>query len=272
MEKQNKTVISILGCGWLSLPLATNLIQKGHAVKGSTTSENKLAVLKSQGIIAYLIALRESKILGDVAAFLEGSSIAIIAIPPKVRGGEKENFVAKMTALLPYIEATDIEKVLLISSTSVFPDTPEVISEETEPQPDSESGKQLLQVEQLFKNNKKFQTTIVRFGGLIGEDRHPVVFLSGRKNIANPEAPINLIHRVDCIGIIERIIENDIWNETFNAVTPFHPTRKEYYTQKAKGLGIPIPEFASDTISIGKTINSSKIGSRLQYEFVVKSL
>jgi len=272
LEKQNKTSISLLGCGWLGLPLATSLIQKGHAVKGSTTSENKLTILKSQGIIPNLISLREDKVVGDVTAFLEGSSILIIDIPPKLRGAEKENFVAKMALLLPYIEATAIEKVILISSTSVYPDSNESITEDTEPRPDSESGKQLLQVEQLFKNSKKFQTTVVRFGGLIGEDRHPVVFLSGRKNIEQPEAPINLIHRVDCIGIIEKIISNDIWNETFNAVAPFHPTRKDYYTNMAKNLGIPLPEFTSDAISWGKTISSEKITSFLQYQFVAKSL
>lgn len=272
MEKQNKTSISLLGCGWLGLPLAKSLILKGHTVKGSTTSENKLSILKSHGVIPYQISILEDKVVGDLTTFFEGSSILIIDIPPKLRGTEKENFVAKMALLMPYIEATAIKKVILISSTSVYPDSNKSITEDTEPQPDSEAGKQLLQVEQLFKNSKKLQTTIVRFGGLIGEDRHPVVFLSGRKNIEQPEAPINLIHRIDCIGIIEKIISNDIWNETFNAVAPFHPTRKNYYTDKAKTLGIPLPEFTSDLISHGKIISSEKITSFLQYHFVVKTL
>ena len=28
------------------------------------------------------------------------------------------------------------------------------------------------------------------------------------------------------------------WNETFNAVAPFHPSREQYYTQKAIDLGL----------------------------------
>ncbi|MEZ7854793.1 MAG: SDR family NAD(P)-dependent oxidoreductase, partial [Cyclobacteriaceae bacterium] len=31
--------ISILGCGWLGLPLARQLVQQGHQIKGSTTSQ-----------------------------------------------------------------------------------------------------------------------------------------------------------------------------------------------------------------------------------------
>jgi len=125
-----------------------------------------------------------------------------------------------------------------------------------------------LQTEQLLQSNLNFKTTVLRFGGLIGEDRHPVRFLAGRKNLDNPNAPINLIHQKDCIGIIQKIIELDCWNETFNAVTPYHPSRKEYYTQKAKERNLDLPEFNNDKFSIGKTIASSKIEVVLDYAFV----
>ena len=49
--------ISILGCGWLGFPLAKKLIEIGFEVKGSTTSENKLALLKSNNIEPFLLRL-----------------------------------------------------------------------------------------------------------------------------------------------------------------------------------------------------------------------
>ena len=58
----------------------------------------------------------------------------------------------------------------------------------------------------------------------------------GRNKVENPEAPINLIHQSDCIEIIEKIIGKEIWNTVFNAVAPFHPSRKKYYTEKALQL------------------------------------
>ena len=94
-----------------------------------------------------------------------------------------------------------------MSSTSVFSDEDKVVTEETLPNPNTESGKQLLQCEKLLQDNSHFETTILRFGGLIGEDRNPIHFLAGRSNIENPDAPINLIHQEDCIGIILKIIE-----------------------------------------------------------------
>jgi len=273
------TQISILGCGWLGLPLAKALLENGFSVKGSTTSNEKLSVLENLGIQAFKIKLSETKIQGGIDSFLENSKILIIDVPPKLRGSEKDpsttlrmTFVEKINNVIPFIEKSSIENVLFISSTSVYGEDNSMVTEETELNPDTESGKQLVQTEQLLQSNSNFKTTILRFGGLIGEDRHPIKFLAGRKNIENPNAPINLIHQEDCIGIILEILrqaQNDKleWNETFNAVTPFHPSRKEYYTQKAVEFNLALPGFNVENSSFGKTISSSKIERDLGYSF-----
>ena len=261
------TKISILGCGWLGLPLAKALLENGFSVNGSTTSQKKLSILENLGIQPYLIALSEDKTVGNLNDFLENSKILIIDVPPKLRGTEKENFVSKIKNVIPFIEKSTVENLLFISSTSVYGEDNLVVTEETELNPDTESGRQLVKSEQLLQSNSNFKTSIIRFGGLIGEDRHPIKFLAGRKNIENPNAPINLIHQEDCIGIIKKIIELNSWNETFNAVTPFHPSRKEYYTQKAVDLNLDLPEFNAENSSFGKTISSSKIETILGYSF-----
>ena len=259
--------ISILGCGWLGLPLAKSLIEKGFSVNGSTTSLEKISKLESTGIKAFQIELSETEIKGEIDSFLATSEILIIDIPPKLRSFSSENFVKKIQNLIPFIEKSKIEKVVFISSTSVYSDANSVVTETTKPNPETESGKQLLASENLLQSNTNFKTSVIRFGGLIGENRHPIHFLSGRKNIENPEAPINLIHQTDCICIVEAIIKLDCWNETFNAVSPFHPTRKEYYTQKAKTLNLPFPEFEEGKISVGKTIMSDRLETILDYKF-----
>ena len=66
-----------------------------------------------------------------------------------------------------------------MSSTSVYGDSFPIveITEETKPNPDTESGKQLVIAETLFvQSNPHFKTTVIRFGGLLGDDRHPVKF------------------------------------------------------------------------------------------------
>ena len=260
--------ISILGCGWLGLPLAKSLLKKGFSVKGSTTSLAKIPVLRDNGIEAFQIEVSEAGISGNMNSFLKNSEILIIDIPPKLRSTSNGNFVKKIKKLIPFIKKSSVQKVIFISSTAVYNDDYSTVTETTQTNPDTESGKQLLEVEKLFLLTIfDFGTTIVRFGGLIGEDRHPVHFLAGKENLGNPGAPVNLIHQVDCIGIIEKIIELDCWNDTFNAVAPFHPTRKEYYTQKATELGLPLPQFADTATSFGKTIFSNKVEDDLNYRF-----
>lgn len=266
------TQISILGCGWLGLPLAKALLENGFSVNGSTTSIEKLSVLENLGIQPFLIALESNNVSGDIAVFLNGSKTLIIDIPPKLRGNSKEDFVGKIKTVIPFIEKSTIENVLFISSTSVYSDDNSSVTEETKPHPETESGKQLVLAEQLLQSNSNFKTTILRFGGLIGEDRHPIHFLAGRTNLENPEAPINLIHQDDCIGIILEILGKNSWNETFNAVTPFHPSRKEYYTQKAKDLNLVPPEFNYENPTFGKTILNSKVENVLGYTFAKPNL
>lgn len=266
------TKISILGCGWLGFPLAKALTEHGFSVNGSTTSTEKIERLENAGITPYLIEIGENGINGNVDEFLKESSILIINIPPKLRGNSTENFVSKIKNILPIIENSGIKKVLFVSSTSVFSDEDEVVTEENIPNPDTESGKQLLECERLLLNNLHFETTVLRFGGLIGEDRNPIHFLAGRTNIENPEAPINLIHQEDCIGIILKIIESNCWQETINAVAPFHPSRENYYTEKAKEYNLERPIFVASKQSIGKTILSDKLENVLKYQFKKGSL
>jgi 3-hydroxyisobutyrate dehydrogenase-like beta-hydroxyacid dehydrogenase len=50
------TKISILGCGWLGLPLAKAIVENGFSVKGSTTSTDKLTALENAGINSWIKA------------------------------------------------------------------------------------------------------------------------------------------------------------------------------------------------------------------------
>ncbi len=84
------TQISILGCGWLGFPLAKALLKKGFRIKGSTTSADKLATLENAGIESFLLVLDSNTVPDEFADFLANSETLIIAIPPKLRGKNKD--------------------------------------------------------------------------------------------------------------------------------------------------------------------------------------
>lgn len=263
------TQISILGCGWLGFPLALSLQQKGHVIHGSTTTTKKLETLKETAIKPFLIHLTEKNVQGDIDSFLHGSDVLILDMPPKMRSDPSRSFSEKIKRLIPFIEASAVKRVLFVSSTSVFGEHQGRVDEETVPLPDIASGKELLKAEKLLTENTRFQTTILRFGGLTGADRHPVKYFSGRKNIPGANTPVNLIHQEDCIGIIEKIIQRDRWGHVFHGVYPEHPSKEVYYTRKAVEYRLEPPQFKDEADADYKKVESIYVTELLGYQFKV---
>ena len=261
--------IGILGCGWLGLPLAEKLVAKGYQVSGTTTSEEKLPLLKQRGINPFCISISENTIDGSIVRFLDSISILIINIPPGLRGnGPKESYIKKIRLLHEAIKKSRVTHIIFVSSTTVYGEAEGNVNELTSPLPTTASGKQLLECENLFRNDEELYTTIIRFAGLIGPNRHPITILSGKKNLNGGNAPVNLIHLDDCIGIIELIIEKNHWNDLLNAVYPDHPTKLKYYTDEALKRNLEPPTYTVENNKSYKLIDSCSIFLIKNYNFL----
>lgn len=261
--------ITIAGLGWLGKPFAVSLLNKGYKVKGSVTDQAKVKTLQNLGFDTHKIVLTENGTVGDVRAFFSSTDVLAIMIPPGLRGNTGANYALKMAHFLHAIEASGIQKVLLVSSTSVYDDSQGKVTEKDRPLPQLNAAKQLYEVEQLFFNAASFKASIVRFGGLYGGSRNPVRFLAGRKGLNNGAAPVNLIHRDDCIGVLTAIIQQDAFGHIFNAVAPQHPSKKVYYTKQAAVEGLEPPSYnETDEDTIFKQVDSACIKEILNYEFV----
>jgi nucleoside-diphosphate-sugar epimerase len=259
-------VISILGCGWYGKALAKSFIQKGITVKGSSTSDEKLEQLSSEGIIPYSVQFDADSEDFDPAFF--ECDVLIISIPPKFRKGEATGYLPKVQRIINVILKYQVKKVIYISSTGVYGDYNREVNELSGPNPDTESGIILLEAERLFQKETAFKTAIIRFGGLVGPGRHPGRFFARKKDIPNGRAPVNLIHQQDCIGISEAIIERDAFGYLFNACSADHPTRSDFYEQTASEAGLQTPEFINE-LNNWKIVDSVNLKSILNYKFKV---
>ncbi len=266
-------IVAIAGLGWLGKPFAIKLQTLGYRVRGTATSLEKATALQQGGFDAYHLEISERGVAGSVKAFLSAADYLIIMIPPGLRRNTGANYVLKMTHFLAQIEASSVSKVILVSSTSVYDDTQGKVTEKVKPEPAGNASKQLLEVEKMYFSSVKLQTSIVRFGGLFGGSRQPVRFLAGREDLLDGNAPVNLIHRDDCIGILVEIIKKEAFGQIFNAVTPQHPTKKIYYTKKALEFELDPPSFASsEEGEVFKQIDSENITNQLNYVFKHKLL
>ena len=262
-----KPQISILGCGWLGLPLAVHLVGKGYAVKGATTRPEKMDVLREKDIEPFLIRLNP-EINPDYSPLFFDSGVLVVNIPPgRSRADVAAYHISQIRSLITAMQPSAVNKILFVSSTSVYPDLNRSVREEDAGSAVRESGEALLQVEKIWREDPRFTTTIVRFGGLFGGDRNPGRFLSGKTLDNNGEAPVNLIHRDDCVAILSEIIVQERWGEIYNACADVHPSKKEFYTAAAQKLGISPPVFAGKEKGNYKIINSDKLKKELGYKF-----
>lgn len=263
-----KPGVSIIGCGWLGLPLGAFLVEKGYAVKGSTTRKEKLAHLKEKGITPFLIKTGKALEGEQLDAFFQ-SEIMIINIPPGRRRADVENtHPLEIKNILEKAKEGVVEKIIFVSSTGIYEDANRVVTENDLPKPTSSSGKALVQIEQFLQTESRFKTTILRMAGLVGGERKAGQFFAGKQNVPNGAAPVNLVHREDCIHVIHQIIEKSIWNEIFNVCSDVHPTRKDFYTQQALKQGFEPPKFAEDEEPAYKIISNEKLKKALDYTFL----
>ena len=92
--------ISILGSGWLGLPLARELVARGYAVKTSTTRSQRLPELAQIPSEPHLVDIRET--LDSIDGFLQSATLIVNITSKDLDGFQR---------LLERIEAAPSEKV-----------------------------------------------------------------------------------------------------------------------------------------------------------------
>ena len=255
--------VSVLGCGWLGLPLARNLVRRGHNVKGSVTRTGKLVELAAAGIQGRRLELSPIP-SGDTEGFFN-TDVLVVTLPPKRREpGVETRYPAQIAAAL---QATPPgTQIVFTGSTSVYPELNRTVTEadagEAEA-PISASGRAILAAEALLRERG---AVILRLAGLYGYDRQPGHNLSGR-DVSGGDAHVNLVHRDDVVRVLVETIEESVQNATLNVCADQHPTRREVYTRQAERLGLAPPHFVEPHIKDHKLVSSEALKTALGFTF-----
>lgn len=254
--------ISIIGCGWLGLPLAKTLVKAGHRVIGSTTTREKLSLLEQSGITPVLFKLDPMPV-GEQFNQLFESELLIINIPP----GRKTNpphFYEEQIKYLKYrLKDSKVEKVIFISSTSYYPNTNAEVTTETKFDLNNGSSEAVVKGEYQIDQVEQ-DLVILRCGGLMGENRIPGKWFSG-KETSGAETPVNYVHQEDVIKVISQFVES--WPtqaKVFNLVSDDHPTRAAVHEKMAKRYGFEPPVWIEPKTVPSKVVKSDFSGLNLK--------
>lgn len=257
--------VLIIGCGWLGKPLGKHLSDAGYHVYGTTRNQAKLKELKKYDIEPLLLDLIS---VSDGMDQLPNVDFTILTVPPSGISSDAHTLHNGLKRLL---QLPRLGQFIYTSSTSVYPNTNGEVSEaDAEEIYSPHSGKSVLKIEnELRKHQPNFN--ILRFGGLFGRGRNPVTRLAKKAELSKAEHPVNMTHMQDAIKSIEKLLLKEVKSETFNAVSPEHPTKLQFYTAAAEKKGVKLPPAADEPKSDYKLVNSQKIIDQLNYTFTYKN-
>ena len=256
MEKMNEKVWGVIGCGWLGKPLANSLVHAGKQVHGTTRSEEKLSELNELGIDAHILNERD---MYQEQSWIKDIEVLVLNIPPS----SFEDYPKAMASLCKQTNTSC--KVLFISSTSVYPNLNKWVDENTPPSGQNRNGPIVESTEKMLQGLMHERLTIIRMAGLVGGERNPIRYIAG-KEINGANAPVNLVHRDDCIGVIKEVIHKGYIGKTLNVCCSDHPTKKEYYKYAADLFNLPPPVFKEESNSY-KFVDNTKSKKELNYSY-----
>ncbi|GAB3333005.1 SDR family oxidoreductase [Larkinella ripae] len=235
--------ISILGCGWLGFPLAEALLDQGYVVKGSSTSKDKLPVFWKRGIKPYELRFNPEPEGDELTDFLTTDAL-VIDIPPKAGKTGDDFHPRQIRAVAEALRKTgaNIPYTIYVSSTSIYPDLNREVVEEDVVQPAQSLAPAFIEAEQTVLGLGN--STVLRFGGLLGYNRIPGRYVAGKQGLTTGAVPVNYIHRDDGVQIIKSFLEKPQPGQTFNVVAPEHPTREAVYRKNCDDFGFETPTFA----------------------------
>lgn len=267
--------IAIVGGGWLGQPLALSIQQQGvHPVYVTRTSEQGVKELQHAGLNGLLLKLpftNQDQTSQFVQSLIEKNVSTIIgSFPPGFRKGQGQQYLLQWQALIEVAKQANIDNVIMVSSTTVYPQVSGTVKEE-------DATLQLAANNALFSDNARtmlaaeqalIESTlgymIVRCSGLFGPNRHPGRFVSKLKSISSA-APANMLHLHDAIGVIQFVLSR-VTHQIINASSPALVYKSEFYQTALQQYDatLNIPEI---TTTADKQISSQKL-QQSGYHFV----
>ncbi|MEG9498776.1 GDP-L-fucose synthase [Mannheimia indoligenes] len=243
--------ITIIGLGWLGLPLAQKLQNEGWQVAGTKRSVSDLP------IECYPLDLNHFAITPEIEHILAADAM-VIALPPS--SISEEDYFSGIQKLTSLAMAKGLKHLMFISSTSVLPMSEGDFSEDTEVDPNS-----LLAKVENWLLSQKLDCDILRLAGLVGKQRHPVFYLAGKSNLKSPNQPVNLVHLEDCVSAISLLLAKPNGQRIFHLCAEQHPTRKAYYGEIAKRLGLADLQFSDENQPLVRVVKAEKICTELGF-------
>ncbi|WP_237385296.1 SDR family oxidoreductase [Xenorhabdus sp. Sc-CR9] len=262
--------VSIIGLGWLGMPLAQALQSRGMQVVGSKTTPDGVEAACMCGIDCYLLNLNPQIICeADNLDQLMSVDVLVLTLPVSGVAGGGEGYVKAVQLVVDTALSYSVPRIIFTSSTSVYGSAVGYLNEDESFSPETRSARALVELENWLHQLPNTSVDVLRLAGLVGNGRHAGRFLSGRKAVEGGDNVVNLVHQDDVISAIKLLIQQPEGGHIYNLCAPIHPKKSEYYPLVSRQLDLVPPEFlqSEDKNIESKIIDGSRICRELGFVY-----
>ncbi|CAK9885352.1 MAG: Protein YeeZ [Candidatus Erwinia impunctatus] len=266
--------VSIIGLGWLGMPLGLTLAARGWQVQGSRTTPDGVEAARLCGLAGYQLVMTPELICQPEAldALMQADAL-VITLPATRTVSESGAYLSAVQQLVDSARAYHIPHIIFTSSTSVYGQCEGGVDENHVTEPQTTAGKTLVELESWLHGLPDIKVDVLRLAGLVGPQRHPGRFLAGRQELTMANQAVNLVHLDDVIEAIATLLESSRGGHVYNLCAPHHPSRGTYYPRVALQLGLTPPEFLpAENESTGKIVDGNRICRELGFTYKYSDL
>lgn len=245
--------LSIIGCGYLG-----KIVLK-HFKKTSLFAHIYASYHHHKDQEVEVLANGYYQLSRAPSSFFDSDYIFIFISP---RGNYK-NYSSTISSILKLIPKG--KRIILTSSSSVYPREPGVYCEKSPINPDKESSAFYLRDVENAVINFNEHSSVIRLTGLFDDQRHPARSLSKKGSVTQGRAPVNLIHTHDVPSFLENLLKEKKIYQEINLVSPIHPSKKDFYTKECQRLNLEVPKFEES--GNDRIIKSDIVGVEIPFNF-----
>ena len=250
----NKKMV-IIGAGWLGDALAQYAlnanwqVQATHRQAGEYDYE-RVFTLDSEQQLTHSVSLEDA--------------FWVCAMSPGMRRGPS-NYQQSLEHALALAHSMRAQGFVLCSSTGIYDNDSGHFDERSTLALTSTRQQRLHQAEHVAL---QAGAKVLRLGGLVGPDREPGRFVSGKVLSSHADDPVNMVHRNDVIAATMTLFNHyERGADIYNLVHPSHPRKEEYYQDHCQRQGSEVPTFSAHSAT-KRVIDGSAIeglGFRYQH-------
>lgn len=240
--------VLILGAGYVAQPLTAALTAAGH---------DFLAVNRTLGV--------DITKPDDLKKLSRHWDCVINTVSSNKGDAEayRRVFLEGTRNVIAWLSESKIQNYVYTSSTSVYGQIDgSIVDENTPTEPVTETGKILVDTEQLLRGSSAI---ILRLAGIYGPERGHLFrqCLAGKAVVTgNGSRYINMIHRDDVVRAIMAAVERGDPGEIYNVADDEPVTELQFFQWLSKTLNRPMPPFAAELPSRKRGFTNKRVSNR----------